>query len=87
LYHVELEHCSLRKDTGNRVKVIIQQGVPRGLQGPLAGRGVFSPFSSTPSAEAVKEIADLNSYARKYSNIMVKAVLKILLQEEKRKVS
>ena len=42
--------------------VTIQQGVPRGLQGPLAGCGVSPPFSLTPPPEAVQEKGDLHSY-------------------------
>src|SRR6266446_6529534 len=42
--------------------VTIQQGVPRGLQGPLAGCGVPPPFSLTPPPEAAQEKGDLNSY-------------------------
>jgi len=42
--------------------VTIQQGVPRGLQGPLAGCGVSPPSSLTPPPEAVQEKGDLNSY-------------------------
>gem|GEM_PF-6979893 len=42
--------------------VPIQQGVPRGLAGPLAGCGVPPPFSLTPPPEAAQEKGDLNSY-------------------------
>src|SRR6266480_7260996 len=42
--------------------VTIQQGVPRGLQGPLAGCGVSPPFSLTLPPEAVQEKRNLHSY-------------------------
>src|SRR6266566_2341769 len=45
-----------------KASVTIQQGVPRGLQGPLAGCGVSPPFSLTPPPEAAQEKGDLNSY-------------------------
>jgi len=40
----------------------MQQGVPRGLAGPLAGYGVPPPFSLSPPPEAAQEKGDLNSY-------------------------
>src|SRR6266496_2008393 len=42
--------------------VTIQQGVPRGLAGPLAGCGVSPPSSPTLPPEAVPEQRNLNSY-------------------------
>ena len=45
-----------------RQGVTIQQGVPRGLAGPLAGCGVSPPFSLTPPPQAVQEKGDLKSY-------------------------
>ena len=36
-------------------QVTIQQGVPRGLAGPLAGCGGTPPFSLTPPPEAAQE--------------------------------
>ncbi len=42
--------------------VTIQQGVPRGLAGPLAGCGGPPPFSLTPPPEAAQEKGDQNSY-------------------------
>ena len=47
-----------------RKMVTIQQGVPRGLAGPLAGCGVSPPFSLTPPPEAVQEKGDLHSYEK-----------------------
>jgi len=46
-------------------KVTIQQGVPRGLAGPLAGCGVSPPYSLTPPPDAAQEKGDLNSYKEK----------------------
>jgi NADH:ubiquinone reductase (H+-translocating) len=46
--------------------VTIQQGIPRGLQGPLAGCGVPPPFSLIPPPEAAQEKGDLNSYGDSY---------------------
>jgi hypothetical protein len=45
-------------------------GVPRDLQGPLAGCGVSPPFSLTPPPEAAQEKGDLNSYVYKFLRIM-----------------
>ena len=49
--------------------VTIQQGLSRGLAGPLAGCGARKPggfqgppFSLTPPPEAAQEKGDLNSY-------------------------
>ncbi len=42
--------------------VTIQQGVPRGLQGPLAGYGVSPSSSPTLPPEAVQEKRNLKSY-------------------------
>jgi len=43
-------------------QVTSQQGVPRGLAGPLVGCGVPPPFSLTPPPEAAQEKGDLHSY-------------------------
>jgi hypothetical protein len=40
----------------------IEQGVPRGLQGPLAGCGVSPPSPPTLPPEAAREKKDLNNY-------------------------
>jgi hypothetical protein len=40
----------------------ISQGIPRGLAGPLAGRGVSQLSSPTPPPEAAQEQEELNSH-------------------------
>jgi len=59
------------------LSVTIQQGVPRGLAGPLAGRGVSPPFTSTPPPEAAQEKGDLNSHG--YQNSEQYAIISEVL--------
>jgi len=45
-------------------KVTTQQGVPRGLLGPLAGRGVSPHFLLNPPPKAAQAKRNLSSYDR-----------------------